>query len=70
MKETDCKTCMYSTRFSGTRKVGQNVFVTSGNSTTCTKEKVNSITVDKNGWHCSDYEPMIEGNVSKEGDSE
>lgn len=59
----DCHTCMYATHTHGTRKMGQNVIVTSSNSITCTRERVGSLTIDDEGMHCSDYAPAIEGEM-------
>lgn len=63
----DCHTCMYATHTHGTRKMGQNVIVTTSNSITCTREKVGSLTIDDDGMHCSDYAPTIEAEPVKHG---
>lgn len=62
----DCHTCMYATHTHGTRKMGQNVIVTSSNSITCTREKVGCLTIDDDGMYCSDYAPAIEGEMDME----
>lgn len=62
----DCHTCMYATHTHGTRKMGQNVIVTSSNSITCTRERVGSLTIDDDGMHCSDYVPAIESEMGME----